>query len=225
MAPATEPALRLAGAATAPGGAPMTLHWTTRLSDLVSAYLPLLLMGLLALGTWWLVENSPMPLGEATPRPLRHEPDYTMTQFSVQRFAADGRLRVQIEGQALRHYPDTDTIEIDLPRIRAYAPDGRETVATARLAISNGDGSEVQLQGDAQVRRAADAREPAIEFRSEFLHAFFDTEVLRSHRPVVVRRGAAELRADRLEYRQLEQRVELGGRIHASFPPAAGAAR
>ncbi len=196
------------------------LPWHYRLSELLSSYLPLLLMGLLALGTWWLVENSPQPLAEAVKRPLRHEPDYTMSQFSVQRFAADGRLRVQIEGDALRHYPDTDTIEIDRPRILAYAQDGRETVATARQALSNGDGSEVQLLGDAQVRRAGDAREPAIEFRGEFLHAFFDTEVLRSHRPVTVRRGSAELQAERLEYRQREQRVELGGRIRASLPPA-----
>lgn len=210
MAARTEPAPT--------AGARPALPWTYRLSDLLSSYLPLLLMGLLALGTWWLVENSPGTPGERSERPLRHEPDYTMTDFSVQRFAADGGLRIQLEGKALRHYPDTDTIEIDEPRILAYAGDGRETLATARQALSNGDGSEVQLLGDAQVRRAGDAREPPIEFSGEFLHAFFDTELLRSHRPVVVRRGTAVLRAERFEYRQREERVELGGRIRASLP-------
>lgn len=29
--------------------------------DQLSIYLPVLLMGLLALGTWWLVRNAPMP--------------------------------------------------------------------------------------------------------------------------------------------------------------------
>ena len=51
--------------------------------------------------------------------PPRHEPDYVMTGFVVQRFAADGTLRTQIEGDTLRHYPDDDTLEIDVARIRA----------------------------------------------------------------------------------------------------------
>ena len=34
-------------------------HW--RLRQAISAYLPLLLMAMLALGTWWLVQNTPSP--------------------------------------------------------------------------------------------------------------------------------------------------------------------
>jgi hypothetical protein len=34
-----------------------------RLRELLGAYLPLLLMALLALGTWWLVKNTPRPSG------------------------------------------------------------------------------------------------------------------------------------------------------------------
>lgn len=196
------------------------LPWTARAVELVSAYLPLVLMGLLALGTWWLVENSPPLDTVRSEKQARHEPDYTMSRFSVDRHAADGRLRVRIEGEVLRHYPDTDTVEVDMPRIQAFAPDGRTTVATARRAVSNGDGSEVQLLGGAQVVREATATEAATEFRGEFLHAFFNTEVLRSHLPVVVRRGGTELRADSLDYEHRSQRLQLKGRVKTVFPPA-----
>src|ERR1700712_5173662 len=101
-----------------------------RVLDGVSAYLPLLLMAVLALGTWWLVKNTPLFENDRVAAPLRHEPDYTMTQFMVQRFAPSGAMRVQIEGDLMRHYPDTDTFEIDNPRIRAIGDDGRVTVAT-----------------------------------------------------------------------------------------------
>jgi hypothetical protein len=65
--------------------------WPLRLLDLVSAYLPLLMMAALASGTWWLVRNAPSvdePRVVAAPR---HEADYVMTRFIVQRFASDGR--------------------------------------------------------------------------------------------------------------------------------------
>src|SRR4051812_39921886 len=34
--------------------------WHIRLFDTISAYLPLLLMAALAMGTWWLVKNTPL---------------------------------------------------------------------------------------------------------------------------------------------------------------------
>ncbi|GAP37852.1 LPS export ABC transporter periplasmic protein LptC [Piscinibacter sakaiensis] len=191
-----------------------------RCVEAASAYLPLLLMAVLALGTWWLVQNAPRPPGSGEARAPRHVPDYTMSVFTVQRFAPDGRLRVQIEGDTLRHYPDTDTLEVDNPRIRSIAADGVVTRATARRAISNGDGTEVQLLGGAQVLRDGLPGEPPAEFRGEFLHAFLATEELRSHLPVVLRRGSTELRANSLNYRHRDQRVTLSGRVRAVFGPS-----
>ncbi|HTH12174.1 MAG TPA: LPS export ABC transporter periplasmic protein LptC, partial [Acidovorax sp.] len=110
-------------------------------------------MGLLALGTWWLVRNAPMPLLPATERPPLHQPDYFMKSFSVKSFDAAGRLQSEVQGDEARHYPDTDTLEIDKARMRSVAPTGRLTVATADRALTNADGSEVQLFGNAIVTR------------------------------------------------------------------------
>lgn len=195
----------------------LRLPWHLRLLEMLTAYLPVLLMALLALGTWWLVKNTPLPESDRPAAPPRHEPDYTMSDFRVQRFGADGAMRVQIEGERMRHYPDTDTLEIDEPRIRAIAPDGRVTLASAQRALSNGDGSEVQLLGSAQVVREATGKQEAIEFRGEFLHAFLNGERVRSHLPVVVRRGATEVRADGMEYDNLARVVDLKGRTRAVF--------
>lgn len=214
----------LAPAAPAADTRRARLPWHLRLLESLTAYLPVLLMLLLALGTWWLVKNTPTTEAERPEAPPRHEPDYTMNDFSVQRFGADGAMRVQIDGQRLRHYPDSDTLEIDAPRIRAIGPQGQVTVASARRALANGDGSEVQLLGQAQVVREASAQQPAIEFRGEFLHAFLNTERIRSHLPVLVRQGASELRADGVDYDHLARVVDLKGRVRATFlaPPRAG---
>jgi len=199
----------------------LRLPWTSRVVDTVSTYLPVLLMAVLALGTWWLVKNTPVLDNERQVAPPRHEPDYTMRQFTVQRFAAAGTLKVQIEGEELRHYPDTDTLEIDNPRIRATGPDGRITLASAKHALSNGDGSEVQLSGAARVVREAHDDDEALEFRGEFLHAFLATERVRSHLPVVVTQGSTEIRADGMSYDNLSRVVEFKGRVRAVLSPSA----
>jgi lipopolysaccharide export system protein LptC len=191
-----------------------------RIVEQVTSYLPLLLMALLALGTWWLVKNTPTAESAAPSAPPRHEPDYTMTNFVVRRFAPDGAMRAQIEGDTMRHYPDTDTLEIDNARIRAVGPNGQVTRAEARMALANGDGSEVQLHGGAHVVRESLHGEEPVEFRGEFLQAFLDTERVRSHLPVTVTRGGTEVRADAMDYDNLERLVQLRGRVTATFPAA-----
>lgn len=191
-----------------------------RVREALSAYLPLLLMLALALATWWLVQQTPVPEPPAAARPVRSEPDYTMRSFALERFDRDGRLKMRIEGDWLRHYPDTDRIEIDGVRIRAFAPDGRETVATARRAVGTGDGSEVQLLGGAEVQ-SRDAGGQPVLIKSEFLHAFLVTERVRTHRPVVARFGDAEVTAAGIEYDNATRRLELRGPMRAVFPPRA----
>ncbi len=189
--------------------------WPWRLGQWLSTYLPLLLMALLALGTWWLVQNAPRPEVAATDVAARHEPDYMMQGFTLQRFGADGQLRVQVQGTKMRHYPDTDTLEIDGVTIRALAADGSVTRATASRALTNGDASEVQLIGAAQVVREGLGTQPAIEFESEFLHAFFNTERLRSHLPVRLRQGSSDLRVGAIEYDNLTRSATLGAPVRA----------
>jgi len=193
--------------------------WPLRLLDVVSAYLPLLMMAALAGGTWWLVGNAPSvdePRAAVAPR---HEADYVMTSFIVQRFASDGSLRTQIEGDRLRHFPDDDTIEIDRVRMRAIASDGTVTLAVADKALANGDGSEVQLIGNAHVTRPSDDKQETIEFESEFLQGFRNIEQLRTHLPVLVTQGQSVIHAQGMEYDNLARVVELKGRNSATFAP------
>lgn len=204
----------------APGPARAAKPWSLRVHDALSAYLPLLLMALLALATWWLVKSSPPPPAMTTDRPVSAEPDYTMTAFSLDRFDASGRLKLRIEGERLRHYPATDRIEIDAVQIRAVSPEGRVTLAHAERAIGNGDGSEVQLLGGAEVT-SEDASGASLLMRGEFLHAFLVTERVKSHLPVTVLTAGAEMRAAGLEYDHATHRLDLVGPMRAVLPPRA----
>lgn len=192
----------------------------------LSLYLPVILMGVLAFGTYWLVRSTPLLMPPEQEAPARHEPDYFMRNFSVKTFDAAGRLKSEVLGTYARHYPDTDTLEIDLVRIRSFNEEGRLTTATASRAVANGDASEVQLIGNARVVREpvvdkAGQTQPRMEFRGEFLHAFMDTERVKSHKPVELIRGRDQFTADTMDFDNLDRVMQLQGRVKGTLVPDA----
>ena len=175
--------------------------------------------------SYWLVRNTPEsrePELEAAPR---HVPDYFMRDFSVRVFGADGKLKSEMLGVEGRHFPDTDTLEIDKPRIRILGADGRVTTATAQRGLINSDGSEVQLFERAVVVREASTNAkglvtPRSEMQSDFLHLFANTEQVRSHLPVVLLRGRGDrFTADAMNYDNLDRVMQLKGRVRGTLQP------
>ena len=194
--------------------------------DRLAVYLPLLIMGLMAMSTYWLVRNTPS-LGEGEQEaPLRHVPDYFMRDFSVKVFADDGRLKSEMVGTEGRHYPDTETLEVDQPRIRVLGAEGRVTTAVAARGLINADGSQAQLFGKAVVVREASTNAqgvvtPRSELHSDFLHFFADTEQVRSHLPVLLLRGAGDrfTSQEGINYDNLDRVMQLTGRVRGTLLP------
>jgi lipopolysaccharide export system protein LptC len=196
-----------------------------RLWDRLAVYLPLLLMGLMAMTTYWLVRNTPV-MGDAELEAApRHVPDYFMRDFSVKVFGDDGKLKSEMVGAEGRHYPDTDTLEIDHPHIRILGAQGRVTTASAMRGLINADGSEAQLFEKAVVIREASTDTQGVvqarsELQSEFLHLFANTEQVRSHLPVVLVRGAGDrFTAEAMDYDNLDRTMRLRGRVRGSLQP------
>ena len=192
--------------------------------DWLSLYLPIMLMGVLALGTYWLVRSTPVFNAPEPGRPQSHEPDYFMKTFSVRTFDGAGRLKSEVFGSDARHFPDSDTLEIDQVRIRSFNDEGRLTTVTARRALTNGDASEVQLFGDARVVREAGVDKNGqalarLEFRGEFLHAFMNTEQVKSSKPVELVRGKDRFAADSMDFDNLGRVMQLRGRVRGTLVP------
>jgi lipopolysaccharide export system protein LptC len=207
--------------------APLSLLMRVRrVFDRLAVYLPLALMAMMAMTTYWLVRNTPV-MGEveleAAPR---HVPDYFMRDFSVKVFGEDGRLKSEMIGIEGRHYPDTDTLEIDQPRIRILGAEGRVTTAVAARGLINADGSEAQLFDKAVVVREASTTaqgvtSPRSELHSDFLHLFANTEQVRTHLPVTLVRGSGDrfTSQEGMDFDNLDQLMQLKGRVRGTIQP------
>ena len=197
--------------------------------DRVTIYLPIILTAALALGTYWLVRNAPRLLEPTAQEAPTHEPDYFMRGFVIKNFLPSGELRSELAGKEGRHYPDNDTLEVDQVRMRSVSPAGLVTHATADRGLSNGDGSEIQLFGNAVVVRDAAVGPngrplPRLEFRGDFLHAFLDTERVTSNKPVTLTRGTDTFTANTLDYDNLSGVANLQGRVRGVLIPSGTAA-
>ena len=202
----------------------MIAKWR-RVGDKASMYLPVLIMGLLALGTWWLVRNAPKPIAVGTERVLQHDPDYFLKDFVIKNFEASGRLKSRLNGTAGEHFPDTDTLEIDDARMLSFTPDGRKTIGSSNRALSNGDGSEIQMFGQAVITRepmAASANQkalPAMQLESEFLQIWPNEERVSTNKPVVMTRGTDKFTGDSMQYHHLDQILQMQGRVKGVIEP------
>jgi lipopolysaccharide export system protein LptC len=192
--------------------------------DRLSLYVPMLLMAVLALSTYWLVRSTPDFAPVELAKPPSFEPDYVMSGFAVKTFDTTGRLKSEVSGAQARHFPHSDQLEISSVRIRSFNARGQLTVASADRALTDSDGREVELLGNATVvREAVGGPHPAprLSFSGEHLHANTLTEKIRSDKPVRLTRGADQFQADTLALDNLAQVVELRGRVRGTIAPAA----
>ncbi|GAA6142279.1 LPS export ABC transporter periplasmic protein LptC [Hydrogenophaga sp. 5NK40-0174] len=197
----------------------------SRLFDQVSIYLPVVLMLLVALGSYWLLRSTPEPVIPEPERELVHEPDSFMRGFSVRVFNASGMMRSEVYGAEARHYPDNGETEVDSARVRAYTEDGQLTVANADTITSNAPGTKFELRGNGVVIRQAGVDPdgiptPRMEFHGEYLHLTTMPERIFSDQPVLIIRGTDQMKADSLRYwGDLRRLVRMKGRVQATIQP------
>lgn len=188
--------------------------------DRAAVYLPVLTMGLLALGSYWILRSAPEPQAPALPRPASHEPDYFMRGFSVRSHGADGALLSELSGSQVRHYPDNDVIEIDQARLLALISSGY-TRAEARLLSTDGQQSQYLLEGAVTVERHGSAGkagpESSMHFAGEQLRVYADGQRIASDLPVELTRNGNRATAQSLRYDNSTGVAELQGRVRAQL--------
>lgn len=188
----------------------------------LTLYLPVLLMGVLALASYWLLRATPPSPGPATARTEVHHPHHVMRQFSVRTHGAGGALKTEVLGTEARLFPDDGSMEVDNPRVRSFSPDGVLTTLDGEHGWVNKAHDEFVLRRNARVVRQA-ATLPngqqlsRLEFQGQHLRVYTDTRRVLSDEPVVLQRGADRLSGNRLDYNDDQRVAVLTGRVRAQL--------
>lgn len=196
-----------------------SLQALRRTLDRLTLYLPLVVMAVLAMGSWWLVRSMPDLWSTPAQTQVRKDPDYYLERFSTQMFDAQGRRTSQISGEMARHYPDTDELHIDRIRFLAVDEAGVEVRATALRGIASGDGERVTLLGQVHVVREASSTNPRLELRGERVVALQSREKLLSDAPVEISRNGDRFTASSMDFDLKSGQYQLGGRVRAVLQP------
>lgn len=193
---------------------PFRPPWHLRAIDSFGKLLPLILMGALALASTWLLRQSNQAEPQDRDTPARHVPDYEMRGFSIQRHVAAGLMPSVVEGDVVRHYTDTDTLEIDGVRVRWLEATGQVTTIKAQRAVLYEKRNEVVLEGQARLERPAlGADHPSLEFSGEQLIVDTENQTVRADRPVVLQLGGDVFDSATLRYDHRAGQLVLSGAV------------
>ena len=196
-----------------------TSGWRNRLEALL-AFLPMILLAILLWGSVWLVRNAPKPVSGAVVAETSHEPDYFANNFTLKTYSLQGDLKSFLQGTSSVHFPDTLTNLIEQPVVHSISLSGRLTTAVAKRSLSNEDGSEIQLIGQAVVhKQGLGPQEQAMTLRSEFIHLFANTDSLVTYAPVKIERGDNRFQGNGLTADNLNQRFLLQGQVKVLLVP------
>lgn len=185
------------------------------------ANLPMLLAAGLAGFTWWLIQATPKDDGPARPARVASTPDYVLTEATVARFDAKGRLQGVVDGQSIRHYPGDDQLQIDQMVLSARDDKGQGLHAVAREGLANGQAEVVVIRGGAKVVATPASGAMAggrtmrgpVRMHGESFQIDSKTHVLTSDQPVTVVHDSGEIDATALRYEQLTGITQLQGRV------------
>jgi len=190
-----------------------------RLLDALSLYLPMIVLALLACGSWWLVRSMPSLSSPPTHKPERQDPDYRLSDFSVKSFDTTGQMTREVAGKSAQHFPATEELHIEQIRIFAQNDRGGRMNAQAQQGIASDDGAKVTLLGQAQAIKHSQADLPQIELRGERLVALPDEDRIESLDPVNITRDRDVFTANAMSFNSNTGEYVLQGRVRGVLVP------
>jgi lipopolysaccharide export system protein LptC len=189
--------------------------------------LPLMLMSVLTLSTFWLVqEHTPKALPESDTR-ATHRPDYVLKGFSAITLDDKGLTHHKFTATRMVRYQDTQDTEVEHPFFQVYAhtdtqghqhPAYRLHSTTGTLS---GDGSVLNLYGLAQLERdKVRPNSQPLRVSSAHFQAWLYTDILESPTATRIEQGPSVLLAQNFRYDNQQLSLAFSGRVSGTLSAA-----
>jgi lipopolysaccharide export system protein LptC len=156
-------------------------------------FLPMLLMAVLTLGTYWMVQMNEPNLD--TEKQKRHVPDYIMDGIVVTTLGPEGNTKFRVVGQKLVHYEDDASSEIDWPIARRFHETKPAITVKSDKGFLDGDMTVLDLVGNASLTRPAQAASATqagsarLFMSSSKFTVLMNEVIVKTNRPVNLEQG------------------------------------
>ena len=147
-----------------------------------------ILLGLAALGSWWMAENYESPAAPETK--MRHTPDYSMQNATLATMNARGRTKRVLDTPLLVHFMDDDSIEATSPHIVFHGDPGEMPwLIDGEQGFVSGDGKTIRLLGKVTMNQAASGTQPATRITTRDVTWRPDDDYVETDAPLRVDHG------------------------------------
>ena len=184
-------------------------------------YLPAILMAGLALGTWYLVQKTPVPSpSTAAAEPVGRQ-DYAMEGFSTAVYAADGRAEQLLQGAHLAHF-NNQTLALKQVQLLRQMRDNKgwstRTEAQAEQAAGRDDGSDLTLTG--RVRLASmRTGSPDLRLQAQQVRIYEQGQRLQAQHGVRVVRDRLSLQGQSMDWDGAAGLLKMQRGVTATLAP------
>jgi len=181
---------------------------------------PLILMGALTLGTFWLVKKN-TPIEKPTLERVRlHEPDYTINDGALSALSELGATKYRILGKKVTHYDDDASIDIITPRMRLFQPEKAPVTVKSDTGHLDGDLTILDLFNNASIFRpaqAASATEPAtlrMLATSSYFKVLINDDIIETDKPITLEQGMSVMNSTEGGiFNNVQQSMVLSGQV------------
>ncbi len=189
--------------------------------------IPLLIMGLLTLVSFWFLKTSTTDEVPSPPRKKTHAPDYIFSNAKLTVLNPDGTTKYRLLGKEFKHYEDDASIDILQPRLRLFNPKTPPMTVLANTAHVTGDLDIVELFKNADISRPAQLNasgniiNPLLHLQSNYLKFFINDDKMKTHLPIKIQRGDSIMTATQgATYDNVNQAVSMFGNVQGTIVPS-----
>jgi len=186
------------------------------LRDILTAAFPIGLLAVLAALSYWLALVSaadPIDIGGK----FRHDPDTIVIDFDAINYDEAGNRKAGLRGSELRHYPDDESSVIQNPFLRRFSTRTDASTVSARQAVVNSDGSEVDLTGDVRAFRPAQGGKAAVTLTAPHMRVLVDEERARTPGFARIQQGRSWISGTGFEADNVTQTYHFRSNVTGSY--------
>ncbi len=182
-------------------------------------YVVLALCGVLALGSFWVLQVQRKHAEDEAPDIARIAPDYYVNKFTFVKMAKSHTARYNISGDRLVHNPQDDSYEITRPVVNQFANGRPPMLMHADRALVNSDNSEVQMIGNVDIDRPPFDAIEHFHLKAPTLTLLPDDDIMKTDAPVDLLLGTTKLRGTGMVANNATRQLNLASRVHGLFIP------